>query len=300
MEDIRTIILPPAAAIGDDFGLRQLLELFAECTDTRWAELAIRTRGEERVIALGKPTGASISMTMTIDEEIEAVVTLAGNNPPSERVLDLFASNLGLELQRLRLHAESELLQSAANSADAAILIFGTSGNILFANHRADALISNQTENELTIDWKTEHPQPLFRLLCAKVGEMIETTPDEPWRDWVEVSDGSELTIEMVVLAVDNGVFISSVMAILREVAGPPDQRVDEFAAFHQLSPRERDVLRLLVQGHDTAGLADHLGISPHTVRDHLKNVFRKTTTRSRSELLSALAGAGNHVRQTD
>ena len=48
-----------------------------------------------------------------------------------------------------------------------------------------------------------------------------------------------------------------------------------------------------LVQGYDTAGLADRLGISPHTVRDHLKNVFRKTSNRSRSELLSALAGAG-------
>ena len=297
MEDSRTIILPPGAALGDDLGLRQILEFFAECTDTRWAELAIRSRGQNRVITLGSPTGTSVSVKMTIDESVETVVTLAGDNPPNERILGLFASNLGRELQRLRLQAETKLLLSAANSADAAILIFGTSGNILFANHRADALISKQTENELTINWKTQNPQPLFRLLCAKVGEIIEAGLSEPWRDWVEVSDGSELTIEMVVLDTDIGEFGTSVMAILREVAGPSDQRVDEFAALHQLSPREQDVLRLLVQGHDTAGLADRLGISPHTVRDHLKNVFRKTSTRSRSELLSALACARNHVR---
>jgi DNA-binding CsgD family transcriptional regulator len=297
MEDARTIILPPGAAMGDDLGLRQLLEFFAECADSRWVELSIRSRNQERVITVGKPTGASVSAKMTIDENIEAVVTLAGDNPPSERVLDLLAANLGRELQHLRLQAENELLQSAANSADSAILIFGASGNILFANHRADALISKQTENELTVDWKTQHPQPLFRLLCAKVGEIIDTGPEEPWRDWVEVSDGSELTIEMVVLDIENEKVGMSVMAILREVAGPSDQRVDEFAALHQLSPREQDVLRLLVQGQDTAGLADRLGISPHTVRDHLKNVFRKTSTRSRSELLSALACAGNHVR---
>jgi DNA-binding CsgD family transcriptional regulator len=246
---------------------------------------------------VGKPTGASVSAKMTIHENIEAVVTLAGDNPPSDRVLGLFESNLGRELQRVRLLAENNLLHNAANSADSVILIFGASGNILFANHRADALISKQTENELTIDWKTQHPQPLFRLLCAKVGEIIDTGLNEPWRDWVEVSDGSELTIEMVVLDTENEEFGMSVMAILREVAGPSDQRVDEFAALHQLSPREQDVLRLLVQGQDTAGLADRLGISPHTVRDHLKNVFRKTSTRSRSELLSALACAGNHVR---
>jgi len=297
MEEARTIILPPDASLGDDLGLRQNLEFFVECTETRWAELAIRSRDHERVITLGRPTGASISVKMAIDENIEAVVTLAGEEPPRERVLGLFATNLGRELQRHRLQAEIELLQSAVNSADTAILIFGTSGNILFANHRADALISKQTENELTVDWKTQNSQPLFRLLCSKVSEIIDTGLDEPWRDWVEVSDGSELTIEMVMLNTDNEELGRSVMVILREVAGPSEQRVDEFAALHQLSPREGDVLRLLVQGHDTAGLADRLGISPHTVRDHLKNVFRKTSTRSRSELLSALAGAGNHVR---
>ena len=297
MEDTRTIILPPGTAMGDDLGFRQILEFFAECTDTRWAELTIRSRDHERVINVGRPTGISVSVKLTIDENIEAELTLAGDNPPNEHVLGLFASNLGRELQRLRLEAESELLRSAADSADAAILIFGASGNILFANRRADALISKQTENELTVDWKTSHPQPLFRLLCAKVGETIDAGEGKPGRDWVEVSDGSELTIEMVVLATDNGEFGPLVMAILREVAGPPEQRVDEFAAFHQLSRREQEVLRLLVQGHDTAGLADRLGISPHTVRDHFKNVFRKTSTRSRSELLSALTRAGNHVR---
>ena len=208
-----------------------------------------------------------------------------------------FAAILDRELQRLRLRAETALLQCAANSADSAILIFGASGNILFANRRADALISKQTENDLTVDWKTQHPQPLFRLLCTKVGELLADSGREPWRDWVEVSDGSELTIELVVLSSADGLFEPAVMAILREVAGPKDQRVDEFAAQHQLSPREQEVLQLLVQGYDTPGLADRLGISPHTVRDHLKNVFRKTSNRSRSELLSALAGAGSHNR---
>ena len=298
MEDARIIILPPGAAIGDDLGLRQILEFFAECVDTRWAELTIRSRDEERVITLGRPTGASVSVNMTLDEEIDAVVTLAGDDPPSERVLGLFTAIVGRELQRLRLRAETELLQNAANSADAAILIFGASGNILFANHRADALISKQTENDLTVDWKTQNPQPLFRLLCARVGEILDLRPSEPWQDWVEVSDGSELTIETGGAAkATTGPFGPAVMAILREVAGPSDQRVEEFASLHQLSPREQDVLRLLVQGHNTTGLANRLGISPHTVRDHLKNVFKKTSTRSRSELLSALAGAGNHVR---
>ncbi len=299
MEDALTIILPTGAADGDDLGCRRILEFFTECTGARWAELVIRSRrvAHERVVTVGSPAKACVSATMAIDDDTEAVLTLAGNTLPERRVLDLLASNIGRELHRLRLEAETRLLQTAANCADAAILIFGESGNILFANRRADALISKQTEDELTVDWKNEHRQPLFRLLCAKVGEIFEGTEPSPWRDWLEVSDGSELTVELVELSTDDDRFGPAVMATLREVAGPPAQRVDDFAALHQLSPREHDVLRLLVQGFDTGGLADRLGISPHTVRDHLKNVFRKTSTRSRSELLSALAGAGNHAR---
>ena len=38
--------------------------------------------------------------------------------------------------------------------------------------------------------------------------------------------------------------------------------------------------------------MADRLAISEHTVRDHLKRLYRKTGTRSRSELLSILSTA--------
>lgn len=299
MENAHTVILPSGAVVGDDLGLHLILEFFAECTDARWAELVIRSRrlDHERVVTVGDRTNASVSVKIPIDGDTDAVVTLDGDSPPKQRVIDLFASNIGRELERLRLQAETALLQSAANFADAAVLIFGESGNIIFANRRADALISKQTEKELTVVWKTQRRQPLFRLLCAKVGEALDDAKSDPWRDWVEVSDGSELTVHLVVLPYEGVEYGPAVMAILREVAGPPGWRVEDFAAQHQLSPREQEVLRLLVQGYDTTGLADRLGISPHTVRDHLKNVFRKTASRSRSELLSALAGTGNHQR---
>ena len=54
---------------------------------------------------------------------------------------------------------------------------------------------------------------------------------------------------------------------------------------FH-LSPREKDVVRLVVEGLTSGEMADRLGISPHTVRDHIKHIYKKTGTGSRSELL--------------
>jgi DNA-binding CsgD family transcriptional regulator len=44
------------------------------------------------------------------------------------------------------------------------------------------------------------------------------------------------------------------------------------------------------MQGATTVAMAERLGISPHTVRDHLKNLYRKTATSSRGELLGLLS----------
>jgi DNA-binding CsgD family transcriptional regulator len=57
------------------------------------------------------------------------------------------------------------------------------------------------------------------------------------------------------------------------------------------LSPRERDVARLVIDGLSTQDIAATLFISHHTVRDHLKAVFDKVGTHRRRDLAAALAG---------
>jgi DNA-binding CsgD family transcriptional regulator len=60
--------------------------------------------------------------------------------------------------------------------------------------------------------------------------------------------------------------------------------------AAHGLTARERDVATLIARGLGTAVVADRLGISPHTLRDHVKAIFTKTGVRSRTELTALLA----------
>jgi len=78
----------------------------------------------------------------------------------------------------------------------------------------------------------------------------------------------------------------------MRPVGSDSAVRVDAFASSYGLSPREQEVVGLLVQGQTTVAMADQLGISPHTVRDHLKHLYRKTETGSRSELLGLISRA--------
>lgn len=52
------------------------------------------------------------------------------------------------------------------------------------------------------------------------------------------------------------------------------------------LSKREREVLRLLMDSHRVPAIAEMLFISQHTVRNHLKAMFRKLGVSSQSELI--------------
>jgi DNA-binding CsgD family transcriptional regulator len=66
-----------------------------------------------------------------------------------------------------------------------------------------------------------------------------------------------------------------------------PDEVAPLLLASYGLTRRECDVTGLLLRGRSTAEICLALGISPHTVQDHLKAIFEKTRVRSRRELVS-------------
>lgn len=61
---------------------------------------------------------------------------------------------------------------------------------------------------------------------------------------------------------------------------------IDELAIDNQLTPREREVLMLLVRGRDVRHISDALFVSVNTVRTHVQNVYTKLGVHSRQELI--------------
>jgi DNA-binding CsgD family transcriptional regulator len=65
----------------------------------------------------------------------------------------------------------------------------------------------------------------------------------------------------------------------------------DVLCRVHDLTRRERELAALVMTGLATKQLAQAMGISPHTVKDHVKAIFEKTGAGTRGELVSHLAG---------
>jgi DNA-binding NarL/FixJ family response regulator len=71
----------------------------------------------------------------------------------------------------------------------------------------------------------------------------------------------------------------------LREHLGPPAER---------LTARELDVLRLMAQGCGTSTVAELLGVSRATIRNHVQNIFGKLNVHTR--LQAVLDARAHHL----
>jgi len=68
--------------------------------------------------------------------------------------------------------------------------------------------------------------------------------------------------------------------------AAAPERPVAGVPGF---SPRESDIIDALIRGERVAAIASAFSISTHTVRNHLKSIYRKLGVHSQIELLGHL-----------
>ena len=80
---------------------------------------------------------------------------------------------------------------------------------------------------------------------------------------------------------------IEELLARIGGVDSSPNgsRRLGEGADLETLSPRETEILRVFLDGNGVGQIAGKCFISEHTVRNHLKSIYRKLGVRSQMEL---------------
>jgi DNA-binding CsgD family transcriptional regulator len=68
-----------------------------------------------------------------------------------------------------------------------------------------------------------------------------------------------------------------------------PGDLVALILAAYGLTPREHTVTQHVLLGRSTVEIATAMGLSAHTVQDHMKAVFTKTGVRSRRDLVAEI-----------
>lgn len=73
--------------------------------------------------------------------------------------------------------------------------------------------------------------------------------------------------------------------------------RTQVFATAYQLSPREREVLDLVCQGHHPKEVGGMIGAGYASVRTHLRRIYKKVGCSGVRELVIRLYGEGTESR---
>jgi len=288
------LLLSPGCPPPDDPGITTVLDLAAAMLPATWIELFLEsgpgTPG--RTYVRGIADGKGSTRDLDLGDEVAATLRFGSAADPGAEVLRTLAAALVIALDRYRLRSQTAVLRAALDSTSSSVLLFDCGGDILYANPPADRLLSLQTEDELLVHTEDQKTLPLFTVLASVVEEVGSTGSESPaWRGTLQARDGRVLACEVTRLP-HVASLPDTVLVLLQYLGSEPEVRIEAFCSGHNLSPREIEVVQLVIEGLTTVAMAERLGISPHTIRDHLKNLYRKTGASSRGELLGLISRA--------
>ena len=150
---------------------------------------------------------------------------------------------------------------------------------------------------------------PRTRLIGRPVWELVSGGPQLNEREWRATiaqgefsgeaslvrADGTPVTVQYAghteVITGERRVLF---VALSTSRWGRHSRRNADRAAPETLSPREREIVRLVAAGETGPEIAEQLHISHATVRTHVRNAMAKVGARSRAHLVAKARGEGH------
>lgn len=135
---------------------------------------------------------------------------------------------------------------------------------------------------------KASDAEPLPGFIYAMLARLDHgAQPDQTAQVRLQAADGTWVLVRAAPLT---GPHVDGGYAITVQTAPAADLTGVLMPAWN-LTPRERDVAALIIEGRSSDDIAASLFLSPHTVRDHTKAIFGKVGVHNRRHLTATLTG---------
>jgi DNA-binding CsgD family transcriptional regulator len=166
------------------------------------------------------------------------------------------------------------------------IILIGQGGDIAYFNKEAESVLSGWKEAKSVLPFPKEIPKKIYQSLLKRHGHL------SPVLKKLFQSGRRGYSFTVIPLfkpgsALDDSEIMES-MVIFERIAADT-LPFSLLANQYKLSPREVDVAKLLVLGKSDKIIKRDLGISIHTVREHLRHIREKMGVCSRLEIVSLL-----------
>jgi DNA-binding CsgD family transcriptional regulator len=158
-----------------------------------------------------------------------------------------------------------------------AVLVLSDAAEVESATPGAERWVSELPDG----DWDAGRLGQAIASVAVRALRGGEDVPGEVAVARVQTRSGTWMVVHGAAL-VGNG---PPRVAIILEPASPA-RITPLLMSAYGLTEREQEVTLRVLQGDSTAQIAERLVVSPHTVQEHLKNIFEKTGVRSRRDLV--------------
>ena len=137
---------------------------------------------------------------------------------------------------------------------------------------------------------------PAILQVCAEVAQLMQSrTPTTDVDDLQLKHIISDRRTEILVLAIGlpdaNDPARSEILVLLEEVSRPLVALLRGAKRRFQFTDREVNVVQHLLKGMTNKEIANEMHVTEQTVKEHIKNIMKKTKTLTRTAILLAVSG---------
>jgi DNA-binding CsgD family transcriptional regulator len=194
-----------------------------------------------------------------------------------------------------------EFAQTASEKrTNPGVIVLTHQGQLLYMNREAVDFCAEM--NQACLGQVTRGVLPTEVIsLCRNIAELMLVITDV--KDWesLHIRRMCEFSTHLVLLRGfgvpgPGDVDQARIIIMLDRIAPREPVAISQAYARFGLTPRGRAVVRFLAQGHTSKEIAQRLGITEQTIKEHIQRLMKKTKTRTRTGLLARLLLKGDSV----